>query len=223
MGLLNDLNSNERKYMTALLRLFFTLIGALIGVGLVFALAFLMSNVYDFDLAKWNQDSYLYLKGMMKQYWFIVAIWFLLMLVVWNKGVIQFFITAFAVFTCVLSGYSFMPIYEKEISMLFDKSAAEGQVTAISYQCGEKGCDTESIKLGTDTFISLAENDDFKKLFIGDKISITKQGSSDVYVTNNALLVRQFNQMREQLNQVLYAEKLKEIQDHKTETSIKLH
>lgn len=62
-----------------------------------------------------------------------------------------------------------------------------------------------------------------KKLFIGDKISITKQGSSDVYVTNNALLVRQFNQMREQLNQVLYAEKLKEIQDHKTETSIKLH
>ena len=195
--------------MTALLRLFFTLIGALIGVGLVFALAFLMSNVYDFDLAKWNQDSYLYLKGMMKQYWFIVAIWFLLMLVVWNKGVIQFFITAFAVFTCVLSGYSFMPIYEKE--------------TAISYQCSEKGCDTESIKLGTDTFISLAENDSFKKLFIGDKISITKQGSSDVYVTNNALLVRQFNQIREQLNQVLYAEKLKEIQDHKTETSIKLH
>lgn len=100
--------------MTALLRLFFTLIGALICVGLVFALAFLMSNVYDFDLAKWNQDSYLYLKGMMKQYWFIVAIWFLLMLVVWNKGVIQFFITAFAVFTCVLSGYSFMPIYEKK-------------------------------------------------------------------------------------------------------------
>lgn len=209
--------------MTALLRLFFTLIGALIGVGLVFALAFLMSNVYDFDLAKWNQDSYLYLKGMMKQYWFIVAIWFLLMLVVWNKGVVQFFITAFAVFTCVLSGYSFMPIYEKEISILLDKSAAEGQVTAISYQCGEKGCDTESIKLGTDTFISLAENDSFKKLFIGDKISITKQGSSDVYVTNNALLVRQFNQTREQLNQVLYAEKLKEIQDHKTETSIKLH
>ena len=209
--------------MTTLLRLFFTLIGALIGVGLVFALAFLMSNVYDFDLAKWNQDSYLYLKGMMKQYWFIVAIWFLLMLVVWNKGVVQFFITAFAVFTCVLSGYSFMPIYEKEISILLDKSAAEGQVTAISYQCGEKGCDTESIKLGTDTFISLAENDSFKKLFIGDKISITKQGSSDVYVTNNALLVRQFNQIREQLNQVLYAEKLKEIQDHKTETSIKLH
>lgn len=209
--------------MTALLRLFFTLIGALIGVGLVFALAFLMSNVYDFDLAKWNQDSYLYLKGMMKQYWFIVAIWFLLMLVVWNKGVIQFFITAFAVFTCVLSGYSFMPIYEKEISILLDKSAAEGQVAAISYQCGEKGCDTESIKLGTDTFISLAENDSFKKLFIGDKISITKQGSSDVYVTNNALLVRQFNQVREQINQVLYAEKLKEIQDHKTETSIKLH
>lgn len=209
--------------MTALLRLFFTLVGALIGVGLVFALAFLMSNVYDFDLAKWNQDSYLYLKGMMKQYWFIVAIWFLLMLVVWNKGVIQFFITAFAVFTCVLSGYSFMPIYEKEISILLDKSAAEGQVAAISYQCGEKGCDTESIKLGTDTFISLAENDSFKKLFIGDKISITKQGSSDVYVTNNALLVRQFNQVREQINQVLYAEKLKEIQDHKTETSIKLH
>lgn len=209
--------------MTVLLRLFFTLIGALIGVGLVFALAFLMSNVYDFDLAKWNQDSYLYLKGMMKQYWFIVAIWFLLMLVVWNKGVIQFFITAFAVFTCVLSGYSFMPIYEKEISILLDKSAAEGQITAISYQCGEKGCDTESIKLGTDTFISLAENDSFKKLFIGDKISITKQGSSDVYVTNNALLVRQFNQVREQINQVLYAEKLKEIQDHKTETSIKLH
>lgn len=209
--------------MTALLRLFFTLIGALIGVGLVFALAFLMSNVYDFDLAKWNQDSYLYLKGMVKQYWFIVAIWFLLMLVVWNKGVIQFFITAFAVFTCVLSGYSFMPIYEKEISILLDKSAAEGQITAISYQCGEKGCDTESIKLGTDTFISLAENDSFKKLFIGDKISITKQGSSDVYVTNNALLVRQFNQVREQINQVLYAEKLKEIQDHKTETSIKLH
>jgi hypothetical protein len=107
--------------------------------------------------------------------------------------------------------------------MLFDKSAVEGQVTAISYQCSEKGCDTESIKLGTDTFISLAENDSFKKLFIGDKISITKQGSSDVYVTNNALLVRQFNQIREQLNQVLYAEKLKEIQDHKTETSIKLH
>lgn len=209
--------------MTALLRLFFTLIGALIGVGLVFALAFLMSNVYDFDLAKWNQDSYLYLKGMVKQYWFIVAIWFLLMLVVWNKGVIQFFITAFAVFTCVLSGYSFMPIYEKEISILLDKSAAEGQITAISYQCGEKGCDTESIKLGTDTFISLAENDSFKKLFIGDKISITKQGSSDVYVTNNALLVRQFNQVREQINQVLYAEKLKEIQDHKTETSRKLH
>lgn len=209
--------------MTALLRLFFTLIGALIGVGLVFALAFLMSNVYDFNLAKWNQDSYLYLKGMMKQYWFIVAIWFLLMLVVWNKGVVQFFITAFAVFTCVLSGYSFMPIYEKEISILLDKSAAEGQVTAISYQCSEKGCDTESIKLGTDTFISLAENDSFKKLFIGDKISITKQGSSDVYVTNNALLVRQFNQVREQINQVLYAEKLKEIQDHKTETSIKLH
>lgn len=209
--------------MTALLRLFFTLIGALIGVGLVFALAFLMSNVYDFDLAKWNQDSYLYLKGMVKQYWFIVAIWFLLMLVVWNKGVIQFFITAFAVFTCVLSGYSFMPIYEKEISILFDKSAAEGQITAISYQCGEKGCDTESIKLGTDTFISLAENDSFKKLFIGDKISITKQGSSDVYVTNNALLVRQFNRIREQINQVLYAEKLKEIQDHKTETSRKLH
>ena len=203
MGLLNDLNSNERKYMTALLRLFFTLIGALIGVGLVFALAFLMSNVYDFDLAKWNQDSYLYLKGMMKQYWFIVAIWFLLMLVVWNKGVVQFFITAFAVFTCVLSGYSFMPIYEKEISILLDKSAAEGQVTAISYQCGEKGCDTESIKLGTDTFISLAENDSFKKLFIGDKISVTKQGSSDVYVTNNALLVRQFNQIKEQLNAVL--------------------
>lgn len=122
MGLLNDLNSNEGKCMTALLRLFFTLIGALIGVGLVFALAFLMSNVYDFDLAKWNQDSYLYLKGMMKQYWFIVAIWFLLMLVVWNKGVVQFFITAFAVFTCVLSGYSFMPIYEKEISILLDKS-----------------------------------------------------------------------------------------------------
>ena len=209
--------------MTALLRLFFTLIGALVGVGLVFALAFLMSNVYDFDLAKWNQDSYLYLKGMVKQYWFIVAIWFLLMLVVWNKGVIQFFITAFAVFTCVLSGYSFMPIYEKEISILLDKSAAEGQITAISYQCGEKGCDTESIKLGTDTFISLAENDSFKKLFIGDKISITKQGSSDVYVTNNALLVRQFNQVREQINQVLYAEKLKEIQDHKTETSRKLH
>lgn len=209
--------------MTVLLRLFFTLIGALIGVGLVFALAFLMSNVYDFDLAKWNQDSYLYLKGMMKQYWFIVAIWFLLMLVVWNKGVIQFFITAFAVFTCVLSGYSFMPIYEKEISILLDKSAAEGQITAISYQCGEKGCDTESIKLGIDTFISLAENDSFKKLFIGDKISITKQGSSDVYVTNNALLVRQFNQVREQINQVLYAEKLKEIQDHKTETSRKLH
>lgn len=209
--------------MTALLRLFFTLIGALIGVGLVFALAFLMSNVYDFNLAKWNQDSYLYLKGMMKQYWFIVAIWFLLMLVVWNKGVIQFFITAFAVFTCVLSGYSFMPIYEKEISILLDKSAAEGQITAISYQCGEKGCDTESIKLGTDTFISLAENDSFKKLFIGDKISITKQGSSDVYVTNNALLVRQFNQIREQLNQVLYAEKLKEMQNNKTETSIKLH
>lgn len=209
--------------MTALLRLFFTLIGALIGVGLVFALAFLMSNVYDFDLAKWNQDSYLYLKGMMKQYWFIVSIWFLLMLVVWNKGVIQFFITAFAVFTCVLSGYSFMPIYEKEISILLDKSAVEGQVTAISYQCSEKGCDTESIKLGTDTFISLAENDSFKKLFIGDKISITKQGSSDVYVTNNALLVRQFNQIREQLNQVLYAEKLKEMQNNKTETSIKLH
>lgn len=223
MGLLNDLNSNERKYMTALLRLFFTLIGALIGVGLVFALAFLMSNVYDFDLAKWNQDSYLYLKGMMKQYWFIVAIWFLLMLVVWNKGVVQFFITAFAVFTCVLSGYSFMPIYEKEISILLDKSAAEGQVTAISYQCGEKGCDTESIKLGTDTFISLAENDSFKKLFIGDKISVTKQGSSDVYVTNNALLVRQFNQIKEQLNEILYAEKLKEIQNNKTETSIKLH
>lgn len=223
MGLLNDLNSNERKYMTALLRLFFTLIGALIGVGLVFALAFLMSNVYDFDLAKWNQDSYLYLKGMMKQYWFIVAIWFLLMLVVWNKGVVQFFITAFAVFTCVLSGYSFMPIYEKEISILLDKSAAEGQVTAISYQCGEKGCDTESIKLGTDTFISLAENDSFKKLFIGDKISVTKQGSSDVYVTNNALLVRQFNQIKEQLNEILYAEKLKEMQNNKTETSIKLH
>lgn len=185
--------------MTALLRLFFTLIGALIGIGLVFALAFLMSNVYDFDLAKWNQDSYLYLKGMMKQYWFIVVIWFLLMLVVWNKGVVQFFITAFAVFTCVLSGYSFMPIYEKEISILLDKSAAEGQVTAISYQCGEKGCDTESIKLGTDTFISLAENDSFKKLFIGDKISITKQGSSDVYVTNNALLVRQFNQLTSSL------------------------
>ena len=209
--------------MTALLRLFFTLIGALIGVGLVFALAFLMSNVYDFDLAKWNQDSYLYLKGMMKQYWFIVAIWFLLMLVVWNKGVVQFFITAFAVFTCVLSGYSFMPIYEKEISILLDKSAAEGQVTAISYQCGEKGCDTESIKLGTDTFISLAENDSFKKLFIGDKISVTKQGSSDVYVTNNALLVRQFNQIKEQLNEILYAEKLKEMQNNKTETSIKLH
>lgn len=209
--------------MTALLRLFFTLIGALIGIGLVFALAFLMSNVYDFDLAKWNQDSYLYLKGMMKQYWFIVVIWFLLMLVVWNKGVVQFFITAFAVFTCVLSGYSFMPIYEKEISILLDKSAAEGQVTAISYQCGEKGCDTESIKLGTDTFISLAENDSFKKLFIGDKISITKQGSSDVYVTNNALLVRQFNQIKEQLNEILYAEKLKEMQNNKTETSIKLH
>lgn len=209
--------------MTALLRLFFTLIGALIGVGLVFALAFLMSNVYDFDLAKWNQDSYLYLKGMMKQYWFIVAIWFLLMLVVWNKGVVQFFITAFAVFTCVLSGYSFMPIYEKEISILLDKSAAESQVTAISYQCGEKGCDTESIKLGTDTFISLAENDSFKKLFIGDKISITKQGSNDVYVTNNALLVRQFNQIKEQLNEILYAEKLKEVQNNKTETSIKLH
>lgn len=209
--------------MTALLRLFFTLIGALIGIGLVFALAFLMSNVYDFDLAKWNQDSYLYLKGMMKQYWFIVAIWFLLMLVVWNKGVVQFFITAFAVFTCVLSGYSFMPIYEKEISILLDKSAAEGQVTAISYQCGEKGCDTESIKLGTDTFISLAENDSFKKLFIGDKISITKQGSSDVYVTNNALLVRQFNQIKEQLNEILYAEKQKEVQNNKTETSIKLH
>ena len=223
MGLLNDLNSNEGKYMTALLRLFFTLIGELIGVGLVFALAFLMSNVYDFDLAKWNQDSYLYLKGMMKQYWFIVAIWFLLMLIVWNKGVIQFFITAFAVFTCVLSGYSFMPIYEKEISILLDKSAAEGQVTAISYQCGEKSCDTESIKLGTDTFISLAENDSFKKLFIGDKISITKQGSSDVYITNNALLIRQFNQIKEQLNEILYAEKLKEMQNNKTETSIKLH
>lgn len=223
MGLLNDLNSNEGKYMTALLRLFFTLIGALIGIGLVFALAFLMSNVYDFDLAKWNQDSYLYLKGMMKQYWFIVVIWFLLMLVVWNKGVVQFFITAFAVFTCVLSGYSFMPIYEKEISILLDKSAAEGQVTAISYQCSEKGCDTESIKLGTDTFISLAENDSFKKLFIGDKISITKQGSSDVYVTNNALLVRQFNQIKEQLNEILYAEKQKEVQNNKTETSIKLH
>lgn len=209
--------------MTALLRLFFTLVGALIGVGLVFALAFLMSNVYDFDLAKWNQDSYLYLKGMMKQYWFIVAIWFLLMLVVWNKGVVQFFITAFAVFTCVLSGYSFMPIYEKEISILLDKSATEGQVTAISYQCGEKGCDTESIKLGTDTFISLAENDSFKKLFIGDKISITKQGSSDVYVTNNALLVRQFNQIKEQLNEILYAEKQKEVQNNKTKTSIKLH
>ena len=185
--------------MTALLRLFFTLIGALIGVGLVFALAFLMSNVYDFDLAKWNQNSYLYLKGIMQQYWFIVVIWFLLMLVVWNKGIVQFFITAFAVFTCVLSGYSFMPIYEKEISILLDKSAAEGQVTAISYQCGEKGCNTESIKLGTDTFISLAENDSFKKLFIGDKISITKQGSSDVYVTNNALLVRQFNQLTSSL------------------------
>lgn len=209
--------------MTALLRLFFTLIGALIGVGLVFALAFLMSNVYDFDLAKWDQDSYLYLKGMMKQYWFIVVIWFLLILVVWNKGVVQFFITAFAVFTCVLSGYSFMPIYEKEISILLDKSAAEGQVTAISYQCGEKGCDTESIKLGTDTFISLAENDSFKKLFIGDKISITKQGSSDIYVTNNALLVRQFNQIKEQLNEILYAEKQKEVQNNKTETSIKLH
>lgn len=223
MGLLNDLNLNEGKYMTALLRLFFTLIGALIGIGLVFALAFLMSNVYDFDLAKWNQDSYLYLKGMMKQYWFIVVIWFLLMLVVWNKGVVQFFITAFAVFTCVLSGYSFMPIYEKEISILLDKSAAEGQVTAISYQCGEKDCDTESIKLGTDTFISLAENDSFKKLFIGDKISITKQGSSDIYVTNNALLVRQFNQIKEQLNEILYAEKQKEVQNNKTETSIKLH
>ena len=209
--------------MTALLRLFFTLVGALIGVGLVFALAFLMSNVYNFDLAKWDQDSYLYLKGMMKQYWFIVIIWFLLMLVVWNKGIVQFFITAFAVFTCVLSGYSFMPIYEKEISILLDKSAAEGQVTAISYQCSEKGCDTESIKLGTDTFISLAENDSFKKLFIGDKISITKQGSSDVYVTNNALLVRQFNQIKEQLNEILYAEKQKEVQNNKTETSIKLH
>ena len=203
-------------------RLFFSFIGFLVGFSAISIAAFSAGMVYGFDANQWIAEFMPYVMGIIFQYWFIILLWLFLMIVILNIGFTQLYMTFFATIFVFFVGLTFTPEKEKALSNDMKVFVENGNIIPISYSCNEIQCEIDSIKLGSDIFIERYKEDAFKSLFLGEKISVQEINKKTIYTTNNALLVYQFNRIVDSLNQILYKEKMKEKQDKKTETTIKL-
>ena len=205
-----------------LTRLGATLSGVMLSMLIVFLVALSANHLYDLNYLQWFLDFCSTVTALASQYWFYLVMWFLIM-ILWGEGLFQLVATLIVCFNLSISYFAFTPQIEKDSVNALQQAISTNTVQPLSYQCNNLTCEVDSIQIpfnDKQLTLSVYHQDFFKQMMKGQLISVDLDEKD--FKTNNARLVKEFNQARKQLGSLIYLEKLKEEKDKVIEVNKKL-
>lgn len=191
------------------------IIGLLCGFLFFLSVSFLASELYQFDIMTFFIEAKSFAWGALNQYWFLIVLSLILIMLIPSNGFIQFTSLFLITFTVMIGRIAYSPAQELEIIKEMETLPA----SALSYQCSNVKCEIDSIQLKSGTTLNIEKQDTFIRLFMGHKINVVTPNKQ--FYTNNATMLHHLQQIKKDLNQDLLKQKAKEVQDAKTDTAIK--